>query len=921
MAISSVFVELRASISDFQAKMGTAKAELDGLAKKGESTGKKMAAIGKGLTEGIVGAGIAVGVASVDMASKFQTSQTSIQANANITAGAAKKITNAFLETQGKTIYSAQTISNAYATVGGQLGAVEGHALTSKQAMNVMATSMDLAEASGTDLSSTTKDLASVMQSFQVPLSGAKQASDQLFSTSRVTGVGLDALTSTVDRLKSRLGAAAPTLGDLSSLLVDLNEHGVTGSRGLMVANTAVTTLLGSTQTLTAAQGTAANSYAKQVASAQAAVQKASDGVKTTQLQQAAAPKSAHETAAQAAAKAALAAQQLSGKQQTLAAAEAKLQALQAGGPKLANANVQALASLGLQVFNTKGQFVGMGSVIAQLQPKLKGMTQQQQLQALASIFGKSANKALLDTVLAGPAAFDKASAAVNRANSAHKAALVQAKTFQHQIDVLKASAEDEGVKIGNVLIPKLETLARDTEKVIDWFTKHKGAAEALGGAIAGLGAVFIGAYGIQAVSKFGKTIGDSYNSIKNLVGKLPGLGSSAKTAADEQQTAAEQASTALQTAADKMTTAAAQISESYTSISTSASEAAGAVTTAATEMSGAEATSATAIEGSAAATDLALESEGAAAETGAAGAVAGGGGFISKLFKRGGGAAAGGGELAGGELAAGGVAGGEAAATGLGATVGASSILPAVVAGFAAFKGTGDLLHHNVLGLGDDVNKVGNFVAGLFGHSAAQDKAKDEKKDAGLFTKADLPYLGEIVTGAVKSQNGISITEAKEAIKDLGGKVPATNSVGNYLQSLKAVADYLKSLHTEKTHVAKKEGKAENKLVGDYLKSLDLSKSGTLPQTQANLAQLKANYTAALLTHTSTEGIRSQMATLNAHAAQLKANSANATKDSTTLNGFKSLEARLTTGITVSHLPAKKTKLAGTIKSVVRFH
>jgi len=519
----------------------------------------------------------------------------------------------------------------AYTGVAGQLGAMQGHALDNAQALSVMAAASAGAEATGESLSGVTKDLANVMQSFQIPVSGAKSTMDELYATSRATGVGLDSLSSTMDRLKSRLGVAAPTVGDMGTMLVDLGEHGVSGSKGLLVVNTAITSLLKSTSTMDAANAKAAGTYETKMASAQAAVTKASEALATAQDKAGLAGQKASLTASNAAAtsaqsqtaaaeavtaaqqrlataeaasatssataqaaaakkvsdaQSALAAEEariesskketiseqlalqkdqmnlqnaqdaqatssaskasaiasaqlalqkaeeaqanktssaqtkgaesalsaqgsqltssnsLSAAQEKLAAAQAKLQAVQATGSQSTNANVQAMQQLGLQVYNSQGKFVGMGSVIDQLQPKLKAMTQQQQLQALSSVFGTSANKALLDTVLAGPAAWDKAQKAVMAHNAAEVAAAKQNQSLGRELDIVKAQVIDLGTKFGLALLPVLSAVGKAIGGVIDFFEHNKGAAIALGLAIAGPLAAAMTVFAVQSVGK-----------------------------------------------------------------------------------------------------------------------------------------------------------------------------------------------------------------------------------------------------------------------------------------------------------------------------------------------------------------------------------------------------------------------------------
>jgi TP901 family phage tail tape measure protein len=227
--------------------MESAGGKAEGFAGKLSNLGGKVAL---GATVGF----LAVSAVSVKLGLDYETTMAKIAANSNIPIQAAKKIGDAFLSTAGTTIYSAQTIAVAFSTVGGQLGLIEGHALTSTQALGFMKVSMDLAEASGVSLGSATTTLTGVMQAFHLTLGQAKTASDLLFSASRLTGTSLETEGATLDKLRAKLGAASPPMAQLTALQVDLAMHGEAGSRVLMSLTASLTGLMTPTAKVVAAQ-------------------------------------------------------------------------------------------------------------------------------------------------------------------------------------------------------------------------------------------------------------------------------------------------------------------------------------------------------------------------------------------------------------------------------------------------------------------------------------------------------------------------------------------------------------------------------------------------------------------------------------------------------------------------------------------
>lgn len=344
-----------------------------------------------------VGVGLAGAAAeSIKLGMDFQEATSNIAANADISQAAAKKIGDAFLTTAGTTTFSATEMATAYSSVAGQLGEVNGKALNAKQALDFMRASTDLAEASGSNLSSTTKTLASIIQTFGLKSSDAAYASDTLYSASRQTGVSVDQLGSTMQRLEARMGVAGGTLTEMSASLVDLANHGVAGSRGLTVLNTAMNALVAPS----------------------AAVQKAQE-------------------------------------------------------------------KLGLTFYNSQGQFVGFRGAIQELQPILAGHTQQEQIAILTQAGLGTSAKALLPVIDAGTSAWDKAAVSVSKAGAAHEAAEKSTDNLKGSVEKLKATADDLGTEFGEFLIPKLTELGDAIAKDINWFEKHKVAAEALAAVIA----------------------------------------------------------------------------------------------------------------------------------------------------------------------------------------------------------------------------------------------------------------------------------------------------------------------------------------------------------------------------------------------------------------------------------------------------
>ncbi|HET6911127.1 MAG TPA: phage tail tape measure protein, partial [Mycobacteriales bacterium] len=353
---------------------------------------------------GVAGFGV-VAAESIKLGENYQQATAQIAASSGQTIQSAQAVANQFLKTGFASTFSAQEIATAYGGVAGQLKATEGHALSAGDAMTVMQSSMDLAEASGQSLGGTTQALAATMQAYGLKTKDASKAADQLYNISVLTNQPILGLAQVLDRLKGRLGALAPSLSDVGTLMA-FPSVAAQGSRGAMVVNTALTTLLGGSKNVS-----------------------------------------------------------------------------------------KELKSLGVSIFNSSGKFIGMRGVIAQLEPKLKGMSDQQRMLAEKTLFGSSAAQLMGTIIRGGVAGYDKAAAAVNRLGSAHDAAEKQSNTLHGQTEKLKAGLEDLGVRLGEFLIPKLEKLGEIVSKTVGWFEKHKAAAIALAAIVGGALTVAFGAW------------------------------------------------------------------------------------------------------------------------------------------------------------------------------------------------------------------------------------------------------------------------------------------------------------------------------------------------------------------------------------------------------------------------------------------
>lgn len=550
--------------SESLVKTGEKLGETEG---KASSFGEKLAETGGVITAVGSVALVAAGAEAVNLGDKFASATAQISSSAGITQAAATKIGDSFKNIKGEE--SANELSAAYAQVAGQLGTIQGRALTAAQADQVMAASADLADAKLGSLSSTTSDLATVMQAYHLSASQSAAVSDDLYGVSTKTGVGLDTVTSTLQRLHSQLGANTPSLAQVSGLMLDLTEHGETGRAAVSGVASAFTNLLkqaapAATATATVATEqqrlvTAHNSLVNaqqrlvtsgnSVANAQQSIKAIQDKINDGSLSGV----EATDELAAAQARLSQAQESYSATQTTVAQAQQSYAATQSEvAAAITNTTHPITAAqeeakkLGISIYNTKGQFVGISDVISELQPKLEKMTPAQQNLAVQELFGAGASDKLIQTILAGPKAYDASTAAVTKAGAAHAAASAQMATLSGEGKQLGATLENVGISAGQFLIPKLQEGAEVLATTVGWFERNKGAAEALAGVIGGALSVAVGAFAVNKITEMVRGVGQAVTTLGKLgsaaysaAGKVIGFGTAEAASGTEAEAAA----------------------------------------------------------------------------------------------------------------------------------------------------------------------------------------------------------------------------------------------------------------------------------------------------------------------------------------------------------------------------------------------
>lgn len=148
----------------------------------------------------------------------------------------------------------------------------------------------------------------------------------------------------------------------------------------------------------------------------------------------------------------------------------------------LANPSKKAatlMQQLGINAYDAGGKFVGMRQLAQNLQNGLKGLSEEQKQQALATIFGTDAFRAAAFLADSAGKSYDDMSKAVGRSGAAMDLAKAQNSGFNGALDNLKSTIETVATDFGQKLLPELT-------KVIKQLA-DSGAIEAFGNILTAL--------------------------------------------------------------------------------------------------------------------------------------------------------------------------------------------------------------------------------------------------------------------------------------------------------------------------------------------------------------------------------------------------------------------------------------------------
>lgn len=188
------------------------------------------------------------------------------------------------------------------------------------------------------------------------------------------------------------------------------------------------------------------------------------------------------------------------------------------------------MKTLGVNLYDASGQFVGFDGVAEQLHSTLGGLTNAERDQALGRIFGNEQITAARILYAGGADAVAKWTDAVDKDGAAADIAATKLNNLKGDLEQLRGSLETAFIGAGGGTQGPLRTLVQDTTSVVNAFNKLPGPIQssvtALGGvtAVTG-GSLWFGAKVVSGIASTNQALKDLGETGVRLRGVLKGVG------------------------------------------------------------------------------------------------------------------------------------------------------------------------------------------------------------------------------------------------------------------------------------------------------------------------------------------------------------------------------------------------------------
>ncbi len=163
--------------------------------------------------------------------------------------------------------------------------------------------------------------------------------------------------------------------------------------------------------------------------------------------------------------------------------------------------------ALGISFFDAQGNMLPLADIIDILNTSMAGMSQEQRLAALSTIFLSDGAKAMIPLLDAGKEGFLQMKEAVNQAGAAAQAANARMSGLSGAVEYFRGSVDSALISVASRFLPTLSALVRFVADLITQFTELpqpiQNAALAFGAVLAAAGPLLLALSGVAAAISF----------------------------------------------------------------------------------------------------------------------------------------------------------------------------------------------------------------------------------------------------------------------------------------------------------------------------------------------------------------------------------------------------------------------------------
>ena len=135
-----------------------------------------------------------------------------------------------------------------------------------------------------------------------------------------------------------------------------------------------------------------------------------------------------------------------------------------------------AMEQYGISLTDSSGKMYSLRELMEQLRQKLGGLSEAEQAQAAASLFGKEAMSGMLAIINGSPADFEKLSNAIDTCSdtvdgyngTTEKMAAVMQDNLAGQVTILKSQLEELAISFSDILMPTIRSIVSRIQELVD---------------------------------------------------------------------------------------------------------------------------------------------------------------------------------------------------------------------------------------------------------------------------------------------------------------------------------------------------------------------------------------------------------------------------------------------------------------------